>query len=90
MLNTLIQTVANLGFDSTAISEAFSKVVETIRMGDVSSVSGIMGVFTGVVSAVTGASATDVSVIITSLIESVVTILSDDSTNSILSVITGA
>jgi hypothetical protein len=59
-------------------------------MGDTSSVSGIMDVFTGIVSAITGASAADISAIVTSLIESVVTILSDDSTNSILSVITGA
>lgn len=90
MLNTLIQTIANLGFDSAAISDAFNRVIETIRMGDTSSVSGIMDVFTGIVSAITGASAADISAIVTSLIESVVTILSDDSTNSILSVITGA
>lgn len=90
MLNTLIQTIANLGFDSTAISEAFNRVIETIKMGDTSSVAGIMDVFTGVVAAVTGASAADISAIITSLIESVVAILSDDATNSILSIITGA
>jgi len=90
MLNTLIQTIANLGFDSTAITEAFNRVLETIKMGDTSSIAGIMDIFTGVVAAVTGASASDISAIITSLIESVVTILSDDATNSILSVITGA
>lgn len=90
MLNTLIQTIANLGFDSTAITEAFNRVIETIKMGDTSSIAGIMDVFTGVVAAVTGASAADISAIVTSLIESVVTILSDDATNSILSVITGA
>ncbi len=90
MLNTLIQTIANLGFDSNAITEAFNRVIETIRMGDLSSVSGIMDIFTGIVSAITGVSVADISAIITSLIESVVSILSDDSTNSILSVITGA
>ncbi|MBE6791243.1 MAG: hypothetical protein IKB08_06185 [Clostridia bacterium] len=90
MLNTLIQTIANLGFDSSAITEAFNRVLETIKMGDTSSIAGIMDIFTGVVAAVTGASASDISAIITSLIESVVTILSDDATNSILSVITGA
>lgn len=90
MLNTLIQTIANLGFDSNAITEAFNRVIETIRMGDLSSVSGIMDIFTGIVSAITGVSVADISAIITSLIESVVSILSDDSTSSILSVITGA
>lgn len=90
MLNTLIQTIANLGFDSTAITDAFNRVLDTIKMGDTSSISGIMDIFTGIVAAVTGASASDISAIITSLIESVVTILSDDATNSILSVITGA
>lgn len=90
MLNTLIQTIANLGFDSESISEAFNKVIETIRMGDTSSVAGLMDVFAGVVSALTGASTADITAIITSLIESVIAILSDDSTNSILSVITGA
>ena len=90
MLFTLIQTIANLGFDSSAITTAFNKAIEAIQMGDTSSVSGLMDVFTGVVSAFTGASAEDIAAIIASLVESVVTILSDDSTNSILSAITGA
>ncbi len=90
MLNALIQTIANLGFDSTAITEAFNKVIETIQNGDMSSLAGLMDVVTGVVAALTGASSADISAIISSLVSSVVAILSDDTTNSVLSAITGA
>lgn len=90
MLNTLIQTIANLGFDSDAITAAFVKAIETIKMGDLSSLSGVSDVFTGILSAFTGASAADISAIISSLVSSVVAILSDDATSSVLSTITGA
>lgn len=90
MLNTLIQTIANLGFDSSAITEALNNVIETIKNGDTSSLSGIMDVFTGVVASLTGASSADVAAIISSLVSSVVSLLSDDATGSVLSTITGA
>ena len=90
MLNALIQTVANLGFDSAAISEAFNKVIAAIQSGDTSSLAGIMDIVTGVVAALTGATAADISAVITSLVSSVMAILSDDTTNSVLSTITGA
>lgn len=90
MLNTLIQTIANLGFDASAITEAFNKVIETIQNGDTSSLAGIMDVFTGIVAALTGTSAADIAAIITSLVSSVMEILSDDATSSVLSTITGA
>ncbi len=90
MLNALIQTIANLGFDSTAITEAFNKVILAIQNGDTSSLAGVMDVVTGVVAALTGATAADISAVITSLVSSVVAILSDDTTNSVLSTITGA
>ena len=90
MLNTLIQTIANLGFDSEAITVAFNNVIETIRNGDMSSMQGISDIFTGVIAALTGASAADINAILSSLINSVVAILSDDTTNSVLSTITGA
>lgn len=90
MLNTLIQTIANLGFDASAITEAFNKVIATIQNGDTSSLAGIMDVFTGIVAALTGTSAADIAAIITSLVSSVMEILSDDATSSVLSTITGA
>ncbi len=90
MLNTLIQTIANLGFDSTAITEAFNRVIATINAGDTSSLAGIMDIFTGIVASLTGASAADISAIISSLVTSIVSILSDDATSSVLSTITGA
>lgn len=90
MLNTLIQTIANLGFDAEAITEAFNRVMETIQMGDISSLAGIADIFTGILSAFTGISAADMSAILTSLVSSVVAILSDDATSSVLSTITGA
>lgn len=90
MLNTLIQTIANLGFDANAITEAFNKVIATIQNGDTSSISGLMDIFTGIVASLTGASAADISAIISSLVSSVVEILSDDSVGNIMSTITGA
>lgn len=90
MINTLIQTIANLGFDASAITAAFNKVIETIQAGDTSSLAGIMDVFTGIVAALTGASAADIGAIISSLVSSIVAILSDDATSSVLSTITGA
>lgn len=90
MLNTLIQTIANLGFDAQAITTAFNNVIETIRNGDVSSMQGISDIFTGIISALTGASTADINAILSSLITSVIAILSDDVTSSVLSTITGA
>lgn len=90
MLNTLIQTIANLGFDSTAITDALNKVMEAIQMGDTSSLAGIADMFTGIMAALTGASAADISAILTSLVSSVIEILSDDTTSTVLSTITGA
>ncbi len=90
MLNTLIQTIANLGFDANAITEAFNKVIATIQNGDTSSISGLMDIFTGIVASLTGLSAADISAIISSLVSSVVEILSDDSVGNIMSTITGA
>lgn len=90
MLNTLIQTIANLGFDESAITSAFNRVISAIQQGDTSSLSGIMDIFTGVVSGFTGLDAADISAVISSLVSGVVAILSDDSTNSIISTITGA
>ncbi len=90
MLNTLIQTIANLGFDSEAISAAFNNVIETIRNGDLSSMQGISDIFTGIIAALTGATAGDINAILSSLITSIISILSDDATSSVLSTITGA
>ena len=90
MLNTLIQTIANLGFDESAITSAFNRVISAIQQGDTSSLSGIMDIFTGVVSGFTGLEAADISAVISSLVSGVVAILSDDSTNSIISTIAGA
>ena len=90
MLNTLIQTIANLGFDANAITAAFNRVIATIQQGDTSSLSGIMDIFTGVVSGFTGLDAADIGAVVSSLVSSIVAILSDDSTTSVFSTITGA
>ena len=90
MLNTLIQTIANLGFDAEAITTAFNNVIDTIRNGDMSSIQGLSDIFTGIISALTGASAADINAILSSLITSVIAIHSDDVTCAVLSTITGA
>lgn len=90
MLNALLQTIANLGFDGSAINDAFNSVLSTIRAGDLSSLSGIGNIFTGIISAFTGANVSDVSTILSTLINSMVEILGNASTTALLSNITGA
>ncbi len=90
MLSALLQTIANLGFDASAISNAFNAIISTVQAGDTSSLSGIAGIFTGILSVVTGLSAADITTVISSLISSVVEMLSNDSAASVLSTITGA
>lgn len=90
MLNALLQTIANLGFDASAINNAFNQALTAIRGGDVSSLSGLGSIFTGIISAFTGASISDVSTVLSTLVASVIEILGNDTTSAILSNITGA
>lgn len=90
MLQALLQTLSNLGFDSGSVNNSFNEVLNTIRSGDMSSLDGIFGVFNGVISAVTGLDAADVSMIIASLITGIVEVLSNVGGSGLLSTITGA
>ena len=90
MLSALLQTIANLGFDASAISNAFNAIISTVQSGDMSSLNGIAGVFTGILSVVTGLSSAHITTVITSLVSSVIEMLSNDSAASVLSTITGA
>ena len=77
MLNALIQTVANLGFDSSAITKALINVFETIQSGDLSSLQGVADLFTGLISAVTGISAGDIGALLPALLDAITAMLSD-------------
>ena len=90
MLQTLIQTIANLGFDSQAVEATFNEIIATIQTGDMSSLEGIGNVLSGILSIFTGINAGDISVVISSLVSSVVELLSNDATSSVLTTITGA
>ena len=90
MLQTLIQTIANLGFDAQAVEATFNEIIATIQAGDMSSLEGIGNVLSGILSIFTGINAADISVVISSLVSSVVELLSNDATSSVLSTITGA
>jgi len=90
MLQALLQTLANLGFDSQAVNNSFNEVINTIRNGDTGSLDGVFGIFKGVLSVVTGVDAADVGMIITSLITSVIEVLSNVGGSGVLSTITGA
>lgn len=90
MLSALLQTIANLGIDVTKINETFNGIVNTIAGGDISSVSGINDIMTGMISVFTGLPAGDITTILQSLIQSVAEVLSNDASNNILSAITGA
>ena len=90
MLQTLIQTIANLGFDAQAVEATFNEIIATIQTGDMSSLEGIGNVLSGILSIFTGINAGDISVVISSLVSSVVELLSNDATSSVLTTITGA
>lgn len=90
MLSALLQTIANLGFDASAISSAFNAIVATVQGGDMTSLDGLTGIFTGILSVITGLSAADITTVITSLVSSVIELLSNDAASSVLSTITGA
>ena len=77
MLNALIQTVANLGFDASAITKALINVFETIQNGDLSSMQGIGDLFSGLISAVTGISSGDISALFPALLDAITAMLSD-------------
>ena len=90
MLQALIQTLANLGFDSEAINNAFNAVIATVRSGDTKSLEGLGNIATGILSIFTGVSATDISSVIASLVTGVLDVLSSSGTSTVLSTITGA
>lgn len=77
MLAALIQTIANLGFDSTAISAAFNTAIEALKAGDPTTLEGLTGMFAGVFSALSGFSAADISTVISSIISGVADIISN-------------
>ncbi len=90
MLQTLIQTIANLGFDAQAVEATFNEIIATIQTGDMSTLEGVGNVLSGILSIFTGINAGDISVVISSLVSSVVELLSNDATSSLLTTITGA
>lgn len=90
MLSALLQTIANLGFDASAITNAFNSIIATVQAGDTGSLEGLNGIFTGILSVITGLSAADITTVISSLISSVIEVLSNDAASSVLSTITGA
>ena len=90
MLQALLQTIANLGFDAQAVNTSFNNILETIRNGNTGSLDGIIGIFKGVLSVVTGMDAAELSLIASSLATSVLGMLSDAGASSVLTTITGA
>ena len=90
MLNALLQTIANLGLDASAVNAAFNQALAAIRGGDTTSLAGLGNIFTGVISAFTGASAADISAVLSTLITSVIEMLGNSTTSAFLSNITGA
>lgn len=90
MLQALLQTLANLGFSVSNLNESFNVALDTIRNGDKSTLDGVAGIFTGVVSSFTGLSDTDVAAILSSLLTSIFDMLTNGDSASLISSITGA
>ena len=85
MLQALIQTLANLGFDSDAINNSFNAAIATVRAGDTKSLEGLGNIATGILSVFT-----DISSVIASLVTGVIDVLSSSGASTVLSTITGA
>ncbi len=90
MLQALLQTIANLGLDSQTVNNTFNNILNTIRGGDTSSVDGVMGIFRGLITAMTGVDATDASNIVASVVTGMLQVLSNAGASNVLSTITGA
>ena len=90
MLQALLQTLANLGFDSQAINDAFNNVINTVKSGDGTSVSGLLGMFKGMLSAFTGIDAGEANVITNTLVASVMELLTNAGASAVFTTITGA
>lgn len=90
MLSALLQTIANLGMDITKVNETFNAILATIAAGDTSSLNGLGDIMTGIISVFTGVTTTDISSILQSLIQSVAEVLSNDTTSTLLSTLSGS
>ena len=90
MLQALLQTLANLGFDSQAINDSFNSIMTSIQSGDTGSLDGVVAMFKGLLSAFTGMDSAELSLIANSVLTSVLELLSNTGTSSVLSTITGA
>lgn len=90
MLDALLQTIANLGFDAESINQAFSGILSTLRSGDLHVLDGISGLFKGVLSMLGGLQGQDLSLLIASLVNSVAQILANVNASSVFSTIIGA
>lgn len=90
MLNALLQTIANLGIDPSKINATFNAIIATIAGGDLTSVNGIGDVMAGILSVFTGLSSSDIATVVSSLIQSVVEVIANDTTSTLLTTITGA
>ena len=90
MLSALLQTIANLGLDGSAINAAFNAVFNAVRAGDLSSVQRAGGLLSGLFSLVNGVSAGEAGSLAGALLVSVMRMLQSVGASSVFSVITGA
>ncbi|MBQ6419458.1 MAG: hypothetical protein IJK02_00130 [Clostridia bacterium] len=90
MLDALLQTIANLGFDAQSINQAFNGILAALRSGDLNILDGLSGFFRGFFSMFGGADGQSVSLIIVSLVNSIAEVLANANASSVFSTIIGA
>lgn len=89
MLSALLQTIANLGFDVSVINRAFNEIFHAISSGHTELLGGLKSLFGGAFSLFPGG--TDGwSSVAAALLNSVIDLLANAGSSSILRTITGA
>lgn len=89
MLSALLQTVANLGLDVSAIDRAFNEIFHAVSSGNTELLGGLKTLFGGAFSLFSGKTG-GTGAVAAALLSSVLDMLANAGASSILRTITGA
>ena len=89
MLSALLQTIANLGFDVSAINRAFNEIFHAVTSGQTELLGDLRNLLGGAFPLLSGNTA-GLSSIAGALLNSILDLLSNAGTSTIIRTITGA
>lgn len=89
MLSALLQTIANLGFDVSAVNRAFNEILEAVNAGQTQLLDGVSDLFGGVFAFLPGHSEA-IGSVAGALLSSVLDLFAAAGNSSVLHMITGA